>query len=194
MGQKPGKGRVRKVNKRYELAIFVGSDSDYGIITESGMLDILDACGIEWTFGKCSAHRNADDVGPECVALMDNGCHLFMGIAGMAAHLAGALAGHTKGRKMIIGVPLPSDILDGMDALLSMVRMPPGMPVSVVGIGKSGLKNAAILAAQVLAHTDGNVEEKLDAYQTANTPKSQMDVMDYIRYRAGEKLPAKAKK
>lgn len=182
------------MDKRYQLAIFVGSDSDYGIVTESGMLDILDACDIEWTFGKCSAHRNAEDVGPECAALMDNGCHLFIGIAGMAAHLPGALAGHTKGRMMIIGVPLPSDILDGMDALMSMVRMPPGMPVAVVGIGKSGLKNAAILAAQVLAHTDGGVEDALDAYQADHTPESQMDVMDHIRHKAGDKLPVKAKK
>lgn len=176
------------------MAIFVGSDSDYGSIEDSGMLKILDACSVSWVLDRGSAHRNPGEVGLRCDRFMLEGCNLFMGIAGMAAHLAGALAAHTGGRKMIIGIPLPSDILDGMDALLSTIRMPGGMPVAVPGIGKSGLKNAAILVAQVLALGDEEIECALDEYQTANTPNYQMAVLDSERHKAGEKLPMKVKK
>lgn len=134
------------------IAIVIGSESDRTILRNSGMLNILNEFRVEWELSIISAHRNPGTLYDYCRNVKDKGeVKVFIVAAGMAAALAGAIAAHVK-TLPIIGVPLPSvEFPNAMDALLSMVRMPPGCPVAVVGIGESGLKNAAILAAQILS-------------------------------------------
>ena len=104
-----------------------------------------------------SAHRTPAEACEFAAAAKDNGFGVIICAAGMAAHLAGVIAGHTT--LPVIGIPMKSSVLDGMDALLSTVMMPPGVPVATVGI--NGAKNAAILAAQILAVSDEALAEKL---------------------------------
>ena len=108
-----------------------------------------------------SAHRTPDATATFAAQARDNGVEVIIAAAGMAAHLAGVVAAHTT--LPVIGVPMAADPLRGMDALLSTVQMPPGVPVATVGIGAA--KNAAVLAVQILAIKDGQLAEKLAAYK-----------------------------
>lgn len=151
-----------------EVSIIAGSDSDRPIIDKSEMLDILNAIGISWTLSYASAHRNDADLTEFCQNSVVNGVKLFIGIASMAAALPGGIAAKIECDLPVIGVPLVAsdNITDGMDALMAMIRLPPGVPVMVVGIGKPGLKNAALAAAQIIALSDetGKTKEKLKEY------------------------------
>ena len=144
------------------VAVVMGSDSD---------LKIMDNCvaqlrefGIEATVRIISAHRTpavADEFAGTAEA---KGLKVIIAAAGMAAHLAGAMAARTT--LPVIGVPLVCEAgLGGMDALLSTVQMPPGVPVATMGVGKAGAKNAAILAVQILALGDAALREKLAAFK-----------------------------
>ena len=93
----------------------------------------------------------------------DNGCKVFIAAAGMAAHLAGAVAAHST--KPVIGIPIESGGMGGIDSLLSTAMMPPGVPVATVAVGKSGAKNSAILAVQILATSDDELAQKLVDYK-----------------------------
>ena len=106
-----------------------------------------------------SAHRTPAATHEYVLDADARGCAVFIAAAGMAAHLAGVLASKTI--LPIIGVPLDASSLNGLDALLATVQMPPGVPVATMAIGKAGAKNAAVLAAQILALSDATVAEKL---------------------------------
>jgi 5-(carboxyamino)imidazole ribonucleotide mutase len=138
------------------VAIVMGSDSDLPVMEAS--FAVLRSFGIPFEARITSAHRTPE-VTREFVQDADQrGCAVFIAAAGMAAHLAGAVAATTV--KPVIGVPMNAS-LDGLDALLSTVQMPAGIPVASVAIGKAGAKNAAYLAAQILAVSDPELGRKL---------------------------------
>ena len=110
-----------------------------------------------------SAHRSPHQVIELIKTSESNGCKLFIAAAGMAAHLAGAVAAHSH--KPVIGIPIESGGLGGLDALLSTAQMPPGIPVATVAIGKAGAKNSAILAIQMLSISDNEMANKLSKYR-----------------------------
>ena len=139
----------------------MGSDSDLDVVSKS--FDVLDSFGVKYTKNVLSAHRTPDEVLNLVNNAKNNGIKVFIAAAGMAAHLAGVVAAHTT--LPVIGVPIPSGSLNGMDSLLSTVQMPPGIPVATVAIGSSGAKNAAILAVQILAISDESLEQKLSDYK-----------------------------
>ena len=143
------------------VAILMGSDSDLDVVSKS--FDVLDSFGVKYTKNVLSAHRTPDEVLNLVNNAKNNGIKVFIAAAGMAAHLAGVVAAHTT--LPVIGVPIPSGSLNGMDSLLSTVQMPPGIPVATVAIGSSGAKNAAILAVQILAISDELLEQKLCDYK-----------------------------
>ena len=143
----------------------MGSDSDMAVM--QGCVDTLKKFGIEPVVRIMSAHRTPEIAADFADNAAANGIKVIIAAAGMAAHLAGALAARTT--LPVIGVPLISSSgLEGVDALLSTIQMPPGVPVATVAIGKAGAKNAAILAVQILALSDGKLAERL-----ANFKKTQ---------------------
>ncbi len=139
------------------VAILMGSDSDLPVMQST--LDVLKALGVSYEVNILSAHRTPEDTKKYIVAAESRGCLVFIAAAGLAAHLAGAGAAHTL--KPVIGVPMDGGPLKGMDALLSTVQMPGGVPVATVAIGKAGAKNAGYLAAQILSIADTTLAKKL---------------------------------
>ena len=148
-------------SKTTDVAIIMGSDSDLPVVEAA--FPILESFGINYTKNVLSAHRTPHAVIDFINKSESNGCKVFIAAAGMAAHLAGALAAHTT--KPVIGIPIESGGMGGMDSLLSTVMMPPGVPVATVAVGKSGAKNSAILAVQILATSDENLSSKLEDYK-----------------------------
>ncbi len=128
------------------VAILMGSDSDLPVMQST--VDVLKSFGIEYEVRITSAHRTPEDTRSYVSDADARGCAVFIAAAGMAAHLAGAVAAHTL--RPVIGVPIDAGPLQGFDALLSTVQMPGGIPVAGVAIGKAGAKNAAYLAVQIL--------------------------------------------
>jgi len=135
----------------------MGSDSDWDIMKDC--IEFLDKFGVSYEVRISSAHRTPDQTAEYARTAAENGLEVIIAAAGIAAHLAGVIAAHTI--LPVIGVPMASGALQGIDALLSTVQMPPGVPVATVGIGASGAKNAAILATQILALKDETLAEKL---------------------------------
>jgi len=148
-------------NKTTDVAIIMGSDSDLPIVEAA--FPILESFGVNYTKNVLSAHRTPHAIIDFINKSESNGCKVFIAAAGMAAHLAGALAAHTT--KPVIGIPIESGGMGGMDSLLSTVMMPPGVPVATVAVGKSGAKNSAILAVQILATGNDALSSKLDDYK-----------------------------
>ena len=140
-----------------EVAVIMGSDSDLPVVEAA--FPIFDKFGINYTKNVMSAHRTPHDVIEFIKDSENNGCKVFIAAAGMAAHLAGALAAHTV--RPVIGIPIESGGMGGIDSLLSTVMMPPGVPVATVAVGKSGAKNSAILAIQILATSNDELQQKL---------------------------------
>ena len=140
-----------------EVAVIMGSDSDLPVVEAA--FPIFDKFGINYTKNVMSAHRTPHDVIEFIKNSENNGCKVFIAAAGMAAHLAGALAAHTV--RPVIGIPIESGGMGGIDSLLSTVMMPPGVPVATVAVGKSGAKNSAILAIQILATSNDQLQQKL---------------------------------
>ena len=140
-----------------KVGIIMGSDSDLPIIKKA--TDTLKSLDIPFEVHIYSAHRTPVEARDFAVNARANGFGVLIAAAGMAAHLAGAIAANTT--LPVIGIPCKSSVLDGMDALLSTVMMPTGIPVATVAI--NGAKNAAVLAAQMLAITDDELAAKLDA-------------------------------
>ena len=140
-----------------EVAVTMGSDSDLPVVEAA--FPIFDKFGINYTKNVMSAHRTPHDVIEFIKNSENNGCKVFIAAAGMAAHLAGALAAHTV--RPVIGIPIESGGMGGIDSLLSTVMMPPGVPVATVAVGKSGAKNSAILAIQILATSNDELQQKL---------------------------------
>lgn len=146
------------------VAVLMGSDSDLPVMQSS--LDVLRKLAIPYEVKITSAHRTPDNTHAYVKEADTRGCSVFIAAAGLAAHLAGTVAGLTL--KPVIGVPLDAGPLQGMDSLLSTVQMPGGIPVGCVAIGKAGAKNAAYLAAQILALGDAGLAQRLRAEREAN--------------------------
>lgn len=147
------------MNKPVKVAIFMGSISDEDKMRPCA--DTLKELGISYLFTVTSAHRTPERTEKLIEELEDAGCQVFICAAGMAAHLAGAVAAKTT--RPVLGVPLSASTLGGMDALLSTVQMPPGFPVATLALDKAGAKNAAYLAAAILALNDPDLAAKLGA-------------------------------
>lgn len=144
-----------------QVLILMGSDSDAAIMSAAG--DVLTEFGVTWEMTVASAHRSPQRVMRLIGDAPARGVKVFIIGAGAAAHLAGVVAAHTT--LPVIGVPIDSSALKGMDALLSTVQMPPGVPVATVAIGKPGATNAGVLAVQMLALGDEALAAKLAAYK-----------------------------
>jgi len=144
-----------------KVAIIMGSDSDFPIV-KSAAAELKKYC-VEFECRVMSAHRTPAEACEFASNARKNGFGVIICAAGMAAHLAGVVAGHTT--LPVIGIPMKSKALEGMDALLATVMMPPGVPVATVGI--DGAKNAAVLAVQMLAISDETLAEKLAAEKKA---------------------------
>jgi 5-(carboxyamino)imidazole ribonucleotide mutase len=140
-----------------KVAIIIGSASDEQTMRPCS--DILKDLGVPHLFTIASAHRTPARTEGLVADLEAQGCEVFICAAGMAAHLAGAVAARTI--RPVIGVPIDASPLNGMDALLATVQMPPGFPVGTVAIGQAGARNAAWLAAQILAVNDKALGEKI---------------------------------
>jgi 5-(carboxyamino)imidazole ribonucleotide mutase len=139
------------------VAVLMGSDSD--LETMQTTLDTLDKLEVPWEVKITSAHRTPDATHAYVRDADERGCAVFIAAAGLAAHLAGTVAGLTL--KPVIGVPIDAGPLNGRDSLLSTVQMPGGIPVACVAIGRAGAKNAAYLAAQMLALSDPSLARRL---------------------------------
>jgi phosphoribosylaminoimidazole carboxylase PurE protein len=150
------------MEKKSAVAVIMGSDSDMEVM--KGCIEQLKEFGIEPIVRILSAHRTPQLAADFADSAVKSGIKVIIAAAGMAAHLAGSLAGRTT--LPVIGVPLLArEGIGGLDALLSTVQMPPGVPVATVAVGKPGAKNAAILAVQILALSDAKLAEKLAAFK-----------------------------
>lgn len=139
------------------VSIIMGSKSDYKVMQEC--IEVLKRFGVKYEVLISSAHRSPQRTKDYIKEAESKGAKVFIGAAGMAAHLAGAIASMTT--KPVIGVPLAGGALDGLDALLSTAQMPSGMPVGTLAIGKAGAINAAYLAMQILSLLDASLAQKL---------------------------------
>ena len=148
-----------------KVAVIMGSDSDLPVVEKA--IDTLRDFGVPMEIHICSAHRTPDEAARFAKGASDNGFGVLIAAAGLAAHLAGALAANTT--LPVIGIPMAGGIGGGLDALLSTVMMPPGVPVAAVGVG--GAVNAALLAIQILAVSDQGLAAKLREYKQAAAEK-----------------------
>ncbi len=151
------------------VAVLMGSDSD--LPTMKATLEVLASFGIRYEVKITSAHRTPAATHDYVKDAEARGCGVFIAAAGLAAHLAGAVSAMTV--RPVIGVPMDAGPLQGMDALLSTVQMPAGIPVATVAIGKTGAKNAGYLAAQILAVADTELAAKLREEREANARNIQ---------------------
>ena len=152
-------------NQQPFVAVLMGSDSDLPVMQAT--MDVLKSFGIRTELRITSAHRTPDRTHAYVKDADALCCTVFIAAARLAAHLAGTVAGLTL--KPVIGVPMDGGSLNGMDALLSTVQMPGGVPVACVAIGAAGAKNAGYLAAQIMALQDSTIAYRLKAERTANT-------------------------
>ncbi len=148
-----------------KIAILMGSDSDFPVVEKA--LTTLDKYGVPFEVHVYSAHRTPEEARDFAMNARENGFGAIIAAAGKAAHLAGAMAANTT--LPVIGIPIKSSTLDGLDALLSTVQMPGGMPVATVAI--DGAENAALLAIQILAVTDEELAAKLRLARLENAKK-----------------------
>jgi phosphoribosylamine--glycine ligase len=162
-----------------DVLILMGSDSDAPIMAAAG--EALTEFGLTWEMTVASAHRSPARVTRLIAEAPGRGVQVFIVGAGAAAHLAGVVAAHTS--LPVIGVPIDSSALKGMDALLSTVQMPPGVPVATVAIGKPGATNAGVLAAQMIALGRPEIAAKLVDYKKRLADKVEA---------AAERLKSKA--
>ena len=146
------------------VAILMGSDSDFPVMKST--VEVLKKLGISCEVRVLSAHRTPEQTKDYIYDAEARGCQVFIAAAGLAAHLAGNVAAHTL--KPVIGVPMDGGPLKGLDALLSTVQMPGGVPVATVAIGSAGAKNAGYLATQILSVADAAVSRRLIQERTEN--------------------------
>jgi phosphoribosylaminoimidazole carboxylase PurE protein len=144
-----------------KAAIFLGSQSDLDVV--KGAVSVFKEFDIPFALEVTSAHRTPERTLHLIEEMEKKGVRVFIAVAGMAAHLAGVVAAHTV--LPVIGVPVGGSGLGGLDALLSTVQMPKGVPVACMGIGKSGAINAALLAVQILGLSDSALMERLKKYR-----------------------------
>lgn len=148
-------------NKQPVVGIVMGSDSDMGVMEKAA--SALNQFGIPFELTISSAHRSPEMTADYARSARDRGLRVIIAGAGFAAHLAGSIAAQTT--LPVIGVPIDSSPLKGLDALLATVQMPGGVPVATMAIGAAGAKNAAILAAQILATSDPVLEDRLTRFK-----------------------------
>lgn len=146
------------------VAVLMGSKSDLPVIEKT--LDVLKSLQVPFEVRITSAHRTPNVTHAYVKDADQRGCSVFIAAAGLAAHLAGTVAGLTL--KPVIGIPLDAGPLQGMDALLSTVQMPGGIPVASVAVGSAGAKNAAYLAAQIMSLSDPELAGRVKAERQAN--------------------------
>jgi 5-(carboxyamino)imidazole ribonucleotide mutase len=152
----------------------MGSKSDFEVMKACS--DTLEDFGVQYELIISSAHRSPERTKDYILSAEAKGAQVFIAAAGMAAHLAGVLASKTV--KPIIGVPMKGGAMDGMDAMLSTVQMPSGMPVATVALGRSGAVNAAYLAMQILALDNEELQMKLLEDRIAKAKKVEMDSLE----------------
>lgn len=150
-----------------KVAIIMGSASDLDVVSKART--VLDDFGVENEMHIYSAHRTPEETRNFALSARDNGYGVIIAAAGMAAHLAGVIASMTT--LPVVGLPLSSNNLDGVDALLATIQMPPGIPVATVAI--NGAQNAALLAIEILAVTDKELEAKLRQKRENDSRKVQ---------------------
>ena len=153
-----------------DVQIILGSISDKEIAKKA--VDVLKEFGVEYNVTVASAHRTPERVENVIKEAHEKGVKVFIAIAGLAAHLPGVIASKTV--KPVIGVPVDSN-LDGLDALLSIVQMPPGIPVACVGIGRGD--NAALLVCEILGACDVSMQNKLQKYRAKMAEKIEKDAL-----------------
>ena len=151
----------KRQNEAAKVGIVMGSDSDLAIMQETAT--ILTEFQISYKMTVASAHRSPERAGEFAANALEKGMKVIVAGAGHAAHLAGVLAAHTT--LPVIGVPIDSSCLQGLDALLATVQMPPGIPVATMAIGKPGARNAGILAAQIIATSNPKLAVKLQNFK-----------------------------
>ena len=156
------------------VGIIMGSQSDWATMKHAA--DVLDELGVAYEKQIVSAHRTPDLLFEYAEKAAIRGLQVIIAGAGGAAHLPGMTAAKT--RLPVLGVPVQSKALSGMDSLLSIVQMPKGIPVGTLAIGDAGAANAGLLAAAIIALTDGEVAVKLDAYRAAQTQRVLGDKLD----------------
>jgi len=144
-----------------KIAVLLGSKSDEKYFDSAKTY--ADYFDLQVELHILSAHRTPDAVTEFSASAHENGFAVIIAAAGMAAHLAGAVAAHTT--LPVLGVPLPGGVLDGMDALLSTVQMPAGVPVATFAVGNAGMRNAFVFAAQILSLHDPELREKLNGFK-----------------------------
>ena len=154
-----------------KVAIIMGSESDAEEMKHAS--EVLNELGIKNESRVISAHRTPDRLREYILNAEKNGVKVFIGGAGMAAALPGVIAAHTH--LPVLGVPMESKSLKGMDSLLSIVQMPPGIPVGTLAIGSAGSKNAGLLAAAILSVSDQEIESKLKDYRKKQSDKVRKD-------------------
>ncbi|MFQ5480008.1 MAG: 5-(carboxyamino)imidazole ribonucleotide mutase [Thermodesulfobacteriota bacterium] len=167
---------AKKALQKPLVGIIMGSKSDLEIMREACLA--LDSFNIPYEMNILSAHRTPDETAAYARGAEKKGIKVLIAGAGCAAHLAGVVTSHSI--LPVIGVPINASPLNGLDALLSTVQMPGGMPVATVSIGKAGAKNAAILAAEILATGDKTLKPKLRRYR-ARLSKAVLDSADEIK-------------
>jgi phosphoribosylaminoimidazole carboxylase PurE protein len=145
-----------------KVAILLGSKSDVKYWEDSKKY--AEYFGINADLHILSAHRTPEEVARFAKEARENGYAAIIAGAGMAAHLAGVIAAHTT--LPVLGVPLPGGVMDGMDALLSTVQMPAGIPVATFAVGSAGLRNACVFAAEILSLTYPELTEKLNEFRS----------------------------
>jgi 5-(carboxyamino)imidazole ribonucleotide mutase len=153
------------------VSIIMGSKSDYEVMKNCA--NTLEEFGVQYELIISSAHRSPQRTKDYIKTAEKKGAKVFIAAAGMAAHLAGALAASTT--KPVIGVPMKGGAMDGMDAMLSTVQMPSGMPVATVALGKAGAINAAYLAMQILAISDSDLAVKMTEDRVVKEHKVVID-------------------
>jgi 5-(carboxyamino)imidazole ribonucleotide mutase len=153
------------------VSIIIGSKSDHSVMMEC--VNTLEKFGVLHEFIISSAHRSPQRTKDYVIDAEKRGSKVFICAAGMAAHLAGAVSSMTT--KPVIGVPMKGGAMDGMDALLSTVQMPSGMPVATVAMGKAGAINSAYLAMQILALEDVDLDVKLKEDRILKAKKVEID-------------------
>jgi phosphoribosylaminoimidazole carboxylase PurE protein len=153
--------RAREAKRRLEVAVLIGSESDHDVVKDA--LALLENFGVSHVLAVSSAHRSPDRTRGLVKDFQKRGTQVFIAVAGKAAHLAGFVAAHTI--IPVIGVPVENAGLGGLDALLSTVQMPKGVPVATMGTGKTGASNAAILAVEILSLKNPSLRRKLEGYR-----------------------------
>jgi len=167
-----------------QVAVVMGSESDLPVMEAT--VEALEQFGIPFQLRVLSAHRSPHETAQFAREAESGRLRVIIAAAGGAAHLAGTLAAHTT--LPVIGVPMPTERAGGMDSLLSTVQMPAGVPVACVGVGRSGARNAAVLAARILATSEGSLRDALRRYreELADSVRRQdARVHDWLSRRQG---------